>query len=267
MEAAPKATAIRIHHYQMKSDALKPSKAFEEKGLASWSVNVGLKCSHGCTYCSTGTTVRNHEAFSQFGESPFRHGYAIVDITTPERVAREAARKGNRGIVQLCTTVDAWSDEARANNLGRACMEAILKQPGWEVRVLTKNSAVTEDFKWMCQFRDRIRVGLSLTATEAKANVIAAIEPNASPIKDRMASLRQAHELGLRTFGMLCPLLPGIASDETSVRDLVDFVLSCGAEAVFSEPVNARANCLALTESTLQQAGFQVEAAAIKTIR
>jgi hypothetical protein len=37
---------------------------------------------------------------------------------------------------------DAWSPEAQEHDLGRRCLAAILSQPGWTVRVLTKNDAV-----------------------------------------------------------------------------------------------------------------------------
>jgi hypothetical protein len=40
---------VRIHKCTLKGVAIKRSKKFEEKGLAKFSVNVGLKCSHGCT--------------------------------------------------------------------------------------------------------------------------------------------------------------------------------------------------------------------------
>lgn len=34
------------------------SKAFEKKGLAQYAVNVGFKCGHACTYCSSDAMLR-----------------------------------------------------------------------------------------------------------------------------------------------------------------------------------------------------------------
>jgi DNA repair photolyase len=257
----------RIHEVRLKSDAIKRTPEFERKGLAMWAVNPGLKCSHGCTYCSTGASVRTHKAFKKLHESPFRHGYAIIDRDTPRRVAEEAASKRKRGLVQLCTTVDAWAPEAHEHRLGRQCLEALMAEPGWEVRILTKNASVTEDFDFILKHRDRIRVGLSITGSQQKSTVIAAIEPNASPIEARMDAMRRARHLGLRTYGMLCPLLPGIADDSASVQSLVDFALDCGAEEIFMEPVNPRGNGLILTQEALEDAGFLPEARAVEAIR
>ena len=82
-----------------------------------------------------------------------------------------------------------------------------------------------------------------------------------------MAALKKAHKLGLRTYGMLCPLLPGVASSPEQIDDLVRFVKDCGAEEVFSEAINARGNSLTLTEQVLRENGFPTEAEAISAIR
>jgi DNA repair photolyase len=243
------------------------SNEFERKKLAAFAVNVGTKCGHGCHYCSSGASLRMNPSFAEAGESPFTGGYAIVDPDTPERVARDAKRIRNRGVVQLCTTVDAWSPEAQEHGLGRRCLEAILAEPGWAVRILTKNAAVANEFDLIQKHADRVLVSLSLTANADKADVLSVVEPHASPITERMAVLEEAHRLGLRTYGMLCPLLPGISDAPKQVDALIRFVTQCGAEEIFVEPVNPRANCLSLTQEALEEAGYLAEAKAVESIR
>jgi DNA repair photolyase len=249
------------------STGIQPSPEFGRKGLAQFAVNVGTKCGHDCCYCSTGSLLRMHPSFKGAKQSPFGFGYSIVDPDTPERVARDAGHMRSRGLIQLCTTVDAWAPEAQEHNLGRRCLEAILSQPGWTVRVLTKNAAVQQDYEVIRKHRQRVLVGLSLTATPEREKRMAIVEPNASTITQRVAALRKAHRLGLRTYGMLCPLLPGIADDHKSISELVGTCIECGAEEVFVEPVNARGAGLKLTQEALLAAGFEKEAAAVGRIR
>ncbi len=135
------------------------------------------------------------------------------------------------------------------------------------MRILTKNAAVANDFDLIRKHKDRVLVGLSLTGTADKENVLSAIEPNASPITERMAAMKKAHKLGLRTYGMLCPLIPGIADDPKQIDILVRFVKDCGAEEVFAEAVNPRGRGLQLTEETLRANGFDAEADAVLQIR
>jgi len=254
-------------HITTLSTGIEPSPEFAKKGLAEYAVNVGTKCSHDCLYCSTGSSLRMHSSFKEAGESPFRFGYGIVDPDTPERVAREAGRLRNRGLVQVCTTVDAWAPEAQDHQLGRRCLEAILSQPGWNVRVLTKNVAVQEDFDLIEKHRDRVLVGISLTATPANETQMTVVEARASRITERLAALMEAHRRGLRTYGMLCPLLPGIADDYDSVSELVEAYLAFGAEEIFVEPVNPRASGLRLTQEALLQDGFVREAESVEKNR
>ena len=93
------------------------------------------------------------------------------------------------------------------------------------------------------------------------------VEPHASSIPERMGALREAHRRELRTYGMLCPLLPGIATSKEEIDELVEFVLACGAEEVFVEPVNARGPGLKRTEAVLREGGYTVEADAVGAIR
>jgi len=208
-----------------------------------------------------------HKGFKECGESPFGSGFSIVDPGTPDRVARDAKKTRNRGLIQLCTVVDAWAPEAQQHQIGRRCLQAILSQPSWSVRILTKNTAVRDDFDLIKEHRDRVLVGLSLTATPEKADVMQIIEPNASSNRDRVLAMVEATARGLRTYGMLCPLLPGIADAPDQIDRLVKLAVEFGAEEVFVEPVNPRGAGLRLCQEALESHGFTVEAAAIAKIR
>jgi DNA repair photolyase len=240
---------------------------FERKRLATHAVNIGLKCGHGCVYCSSGAMLRMHPAFREIGRSPFKQGYAVVDPDTPERVARDARRMRRRGMVQLCTTVDAWSPEARKYDLGRRCLEAILVEPDWMVRILTKNAAVVRDYDLIARHRERVLVGLSITATPDRADVVSAVEPRASPIPERVAAFREAHARGLRTYAMFCPLLPKIGDRQRSVDWLVRLAQECGAEEIFVETFNPRGKGQRATEQALIRRRWVEEPLALMEIR
>jgi len=257
---------MRVHLTLLKG-SISRTPEFEKKRLACYGCNVGTKCSHGCLYCSTGAVLRMHPSFKACGEKPFGFGYTIVDPDTPLRVARDAKRIRKRGLVQLCTLVDAWAPGARGLDLGRKCLWAILKEPGWSVRVLTKNAAVADDFDVMEKYRDRVLVGMSITAPLEKSESISVLEPNASPIEERMEVMRKAANRGLRTYAMFCPLLPGIADAQEQMDELVRFAVSINAEEIFVEPVNSRGPGLRLCQEALEAAGHQDAAAAIAHVR
>jgi DNA repair photolyase len=257
---------MRTHQYPLKT-GISRTPEFEKKGLATHAVNVGTKCGHNCLYCSTGVVLRMHRSFDACEEDPFGLGYAIVDLSIPARVAKDAVRIQERGLVQLCTLTDAWAPEAQEHRLGRRCLEATLCQPGWTVRILTKNAAVANDFDLIEKYRDRVLVGLSITGTPGQEEVLKVIEPHASPIRERMAALRKAHARGLRTYGMFCPILPAIADGPEQIDELVRLARECGAEEIFSEAVNRRGRGLILTQEALAEHGHHEQAEAIAAIR
>lgn len=241
--------------------------AFSEKGLATHAVNVGLKCDNNCTYCSTGAMLRTHCAFKTFGVSPFGLGYAIVDKHKPEKVAVDATKLKGTGLIEMCTITDAYSPSARKYNLGRKCLKAILENSNYEVRILTKNAEVEQDFDLIKQYKDRVRVGISITATTDKSDIMQVLEENASTIEERMRVLKKAHKRGLRTYMMLCPLLPGIADSPEQIDKYIQFAESIGAEEIFSEAVNQRGRGLILTQEALEKNGYLKEAEAVKAVR
>lgn len=89
---------------------------------------------------------------------------------------------------------------AQEHDLGRRCLDAILSQLGWTVLILTKNPAVRKDFDLIGRYKDRVLVGLSLTATEDKSRIMSAVEPNASSNAERMHVLEDAHRRSLRSY-------------------------------------------------------------------
>lgn len=255
-----------VHSVQLKQ-GISRSPEFEKKLLATHGLNCGLVCGHGCAYCSTPSLVRAHSIFRQIGRTAFSGNLAVVDPSVPDRVKRSARNLLPAHTVMLATITDAWAPEAQECGLGRRCLEVLLRDSSCRVRVLTKNAAVARDYDIMESCRDRILVGLSLTAPSSKAHLAQVIEPHASTIPERIQALREAHERKLRTYGMLCPCLPGIADDMASLRELAEVVLSVGAEDVWLEPVNARGKGLVNTEAFLRQGGEPELADAIRVIR
>jgi DNA repair photolyase len=249
------------------SRGISRSKEFEKKGLAQFAVNIGLKCLHDCAYCSTGAMLRTHTVFSRIGRSSFEQGYAVVDPDIATKVAHDAKHKRQRGLVQLCTTVDAWCPAAQQYGLGRKCLEALLAETEWTIRILTKNAAVEKEFDLIERHRDRVLLGISITSPLRHSAKMQVVERNASFIEERVRVMEQAHRLGLRTYVMFCPMLPAIANSREDIDELVQWAEAIGAEEIFAEAVNARGKGLVLTQEALEKAGYEKEARAVEAVR
>ncbi len=257
---------MREYNYPLKVGITRTSE-FERKGLATHVVNVGLKCGHDCCYCSSPSLLRCHPSFKKVGENPFGFGYCIVDPTTPARVERDVRKLKANDMVMFCSTSDAWAPEAQRLGLGEKCLEIVLMGSPAGIRVLTKNASVVGAYDLIGAYRGRVRIGLSVTAPKSCESVACTLEPNASSISERLDALQEAHRRGLRTYGMLCPCLPGIADSMEALDEMFESVLVCSAEDIWVEPVNPRGNGLARCVTALTHAGLVEYAQAVNVVR
>lgn len=257
---------LNVYHYS-RGEGITETPDFQKKGLCSHALNVGLICGHQCTYCSTHSLLRKMvEPFKAIGQTCHARGYAIVDPDTAGRIAKDIPALTSDDVIQVCTLDDAWSPEARKYNLGRKCLEVLLERTPAQVRVLTKNAEVAADFDLMKKYPGRVIVGLSTGIPPSRQDAADVLEPNASPIQDRLKALMTARRMGLRTFGMLCPCPPGIAVSEAALGELFDAVLACGVEDIWLEPINARGKGLGDSADALRTAGMGTEADAVRAI-
>ena len=262
-------TMDKVQEFQ-RSVGVTKSDEFNKKQLATHAINGGLLCGHSCAYCSTPSLLRTHALFRDMGISSFQYfenGGSVVDPWTAIRVGRQIGRLSADDMVMISTITDCWSPEAQKYNLGRKILEQVLVNSKCQVRILTKNAAVHNDFDLIKQFGDRIRIGLSITGPVSKENIMKLIEPNASLISERIDAMKKAHSLGIKTFGMICPVLPGIGNDPESYEQMLSSVLECDPEAIWTEPLNPRGPGIARCMEILDKNGYESIAAQFYMIR
>jgi DNA repair photolyase len=226
-----------------------------------------LACGHQCTYCSTAAINFRHQAFGELGLHPFERGYAIVDPNTVERVKSSRPRLTEDDVVQVCTTTDAWAPESCKLGLGREIVKYLLEETPAQVRILTKSAEVRQDFDVMKGHEERVIVGLSTGIPPTREDVAQVVEPNASPVTERLATIREANERGLRTYGMICPSLPGVADSVEALNGLFAELKGCAVEDIWLESVNGRGRGLIHTAEALREAGLDGEADAVDAVR
>lgn len=247
------------------------SNEFARKKLATHALNVGLLCGHGCLYCSTPAMMRTQtKIFKNIKGSSFKAfqaGIAVVDPHTPKRIELRARRLKPSDTVMFCTYTDGWSPEAQKFQLGRKCLQEILTTSRCKVRILTKNATVRNDFDLIRQYAGRVELSLSLTAPPSKNSLIRILEPNASPLVDRIKALQSARRMGIPVFGILCPCLPGVADTSAEFGELLDIMISLEPTAIWTEPVNQRGLGLRNCAELLARHGFFHEADQLNAIR
>lgn len=252
-----------------RSVGLTASPEFTKKGLATHAVNFGLLCGHGCAYCSTPALMRTNPFFGEQNTTSFKMFQSktvVFDPWTAIRVSKKVHTLTSKDIVMLSTVTDPYAPEVVERKTSRECLAEILKNSPAQVRILTKNAAVVNDLDIISSYPGRVTVGLSITAPKEKEHLAHILEPNASTISKRLEAYRQISEAGVRIYGMLCPCIPGLASDPDDFESMLKAVLEFNPEFIWTEPVNPRGPGLNMCVQALSSQGHAQEAGLIQEI-
>jgi DNA repair photolyase len=129
----------------------------------------------------------------------------------------------------------------------------VLESTGWTIRLLSKSTLLGRIAgKIPAKWSQRIIYGLSTGTFEDE--VAAAIEPDAPPPSKRLETLRKLQRQGLRTFAMLCPILP--QDPVPYVKTASDRIDMENCEHVWAEVLNRRGNSMERTAQALEKAGL-----------
>jgi DNA repair photolyase len=127
---------------------------------------------------------------------------------------RKQLERANKGTVWISSVCDPYQPLEAKYRLTRGCLEELLKKQ-FPVHIQTKSKLILRDLDLLQQFL-RIDVGFTIATDDEK--VAKLFEPQASPVKERMAALEAIHDEGIRTFAFIGPILPG--NPEKLVEDL-----------------------------------------------
>ncbi|MHC4715093.1 MAG: radical SAM protein [Planctomycetota bacterium] len=168
-------------------------KAREYAPLAA---NLYSGCSHGCKYCYVPGCLRcSREDFAAV--SVRRNVLGLL-----ERDARQL--NGDTREILLCFTCDPYQEAERTERVSRRALEMLLENR-LRVRLLTKNPALALELDPDLMKAGEVEFGTTLIfADDGKR---AEWEPFAPTVQSRIAALRTARDMGLKTWVSLEPVI------------------------------------------------------------
>lgn len=191
---------------------------YEPKGRAGeyapLAVNLYRGCGHGCVYCyGPDTTYIERQEFIEAIARP-----GIIKRLVKDAPIAAALYKGNDKRVLLCFTCDPYQPIDDIHKLTRQAI-TILHQNGFNITILTKAGYRAErDFDL---FRPGDEFAATLTFMDYKKSV--EWEPKAALPCSRMDTLQTAHDLGIKTWVSLEPVID-LAESLEIIRQTHPFV-------------------------------------------
>jgi DNA repair photolyase len=173
--------------------------------LTDYVINPYTGCEHSCFYCYADFIRRFQNIKEKWGE------FVFVKVNFPELLEKEIV-KAKPGNIWLSSVCDCYQPIEKKYKLTRKILEIISKSPNkdkFTIEILTKSCLVERDFDLIKEIGNQVELGMSVGLIDDEIAKI--IEPNASLPSERLKTLRKANDFGIRTYGFISPVLPGMA--------------------------------------------------------
>lgn len=180
---------------------------YEPKGrareYAPLACNLYVGCTHGCKYCYAPSCM--HKSPEEWHNAAKARSDSI--LTLFERDCVELAKRhidSETHRVLFCFTSDPYQPIEGKLHITRQCI-AIAAKYGIKIDVLTKGNfeLISQDFKLMLDSDTHFGMTLSFINDESRKEW----EPMASPVQDRLKTLKMAHDMGIYTFVSMEPVI------------------------------------------------------------
>jgi len=202
--------------------------------LTDYVINPYTGCEHGCKYCYAVFIKRFQDIKEEWGD------FVYVKANCVDLLEKEL-RKAKPGNIWLSSVCDCYQPVEEKYKLTRKILE-ILSKPEFKdkftIELLTKSALVKRDFDLIKNFGKNLELGMSLGILDDK--IAEKIEPFASRPSERLKTLKEAHELGIKTYGFISPVMPGLVNLDEVFKKMKE----AGVEYVWIELLNIKKSTL-----------------------
>jgi DNA repair photolyase len=211
-------------HYQDMKKALKKLPLVDSFFISKYSTSPYRACEHACSYC-------DGRAEKYYVEGDFAQDI-IIRRNLPGMLRKELAQQKEKGVVHFCSGVsDPYQPIEKTEMLMRQCAEVILESD-FPASVLTKSSLIMRDIELWEQVHKKNGFCLLMTITFLDDKYRQIFEPGASPIEERLATMKAFKDRGIPTGVMAMPLLPHISDSKEFMTNLANTMKELGVDFV-----------------------------------
>ncbi|WP_414469732.1 radical SAM protein [Methanobacterium sp. ACI-7] len=175
--------------------------------IADYVINPYVGCIHSCVFCYARFMKRFTGHGEEWGE------FLDVKINAPDLIPKKATKYKDKYIF-LSSVTDPYLPLERKYQLTRQIIEKLIPlKPA--LGILTKSDLILRDIDLIKQFKTS-EIGFSFSTLDEK--IRNEVEPAASPVENRINALKEIHEVGIKTYVFISPILPFL----TDWKDIIE---------------------------------------------
>lgn len=179
--------------------------------LSDYVINPYGGCQHSCVYCYA-TFMLKYLKEEKWGD------FVNVKINCPELLEKEL-EKNKPGHIWLSSVTDPYQPLEEKYKLTRKILETIAKsrcKDKFKIEILTKSALIRRDFDLIKELNAELGMSISLLDEE----ISKILEPCASPPQERIQTLHEAKEKGIKVYAFISPVIAGLTNLEELFKKL-----------------------------------------------
>ncbi len=220
--AASERPALRTHFFKDHASSVITRNSSPDVGFSA-SLNPYRGCEHGCSYCY----ARPYHEYLGFSAGLDFESRIMVKEDAPAllRSALEH-RSWKPELLALSGVTDPYQPAERKLEVTRRCLEVLaeFRQP---VSIITKNHLVVRDADLLAQLASHEAARVTLSITTLDETLAHAMEPRASPPRQRLEAIRRLRAAGVPAGVNIAPVIPGLNDHE--IPRILDAAAEAGA--------------------------------------
>jgi len=198
--------------------------------LSDFTLNCYVGCSHRCIYCYACYMKKFKNRPENWGD------FVDVKINAGQVLAGQIKKIKLPVEVFMSSICDGWQPQEAKYKLSRACLK-ILLEAGANVSILTKSSLILRDFDLLAAYKT---ASLGMTITTLKPKLQKTLEPYASPVQDRLNTLKEANKKGIETWVFLGPLVPDFTDTADNLNSIFKTLSGLELSKIYLDKLNPR---------------------------
>jgi DNA repair photolyase len=194
------------------------------------SLSPARNCTFACSYCYVPTMgiyggLRPEDS-RRWGQ------FTTFKSNAPERLRRQL-RAGQR--IYCSPVVDPYQPAEEGRELMPRILDEVIARPPEVFAIQTRGPLILRDLARLKELSRRTSLCVSFSLTTNREDIRKLYEPHCAPIRERVETIRQLRDAGIRTFATLAPLLP------CDPEELAALALQATDQNIISDALHVRA--------------------------
>ena len=250
---------IAFGEYVVNPPLIKKSKlTWVEKGGVGkelsdgWSLNYAIGCTHACRFCYVDSI---HKRYGERRAGPLVNrawgNYLYLPSNISEAIEKTKWERWKGIEAMMSSTHDPYIPSL--TKITRKILEAALPA-GVKLCIQTRSPMVVKDFPYLSEFKDQIRVQVSVATMNKELSRI--IEPRVASPEARFKIIEEAKNYGLNTGIIIAPIMPPLKIRESPARDFEEIAARLSEikpNKVYGECIHSRGSNMSELEAILGQ--------------